>query len=59
MVARVADVKFKDSELESIPLETKLEYILEDLFAAVPGLKRRSAAAMDVEVELTESDQDY
>jgi len=59
MVARAADLKFKESELESIPLETKIEYILDDLFAAIPGLRRFNARNMEEEEEVTESDEDY
>ena len=59
MIGRVADLKFRDSELESIPLEAKIEYVLDDLFAALPGLRRLNARNMDEEEEVTESDDEY
>ena len=34
-IARVADLSFVDSELEELPLEDKLEYLLTDLFPIV------------------------
>ena len=57
MIGRVADLKFRGSELEDLPLQTKIEYTLDDLFVALPGCKRRSAHVDDVQE--TESDEDY
>ena len=56
MLGRVADLKFKGSELEDLPLQKKLEYTLDDLFIT-SGCKRRSANVEDIEE--TESDEDY
>ena len=57
MIGRVADLKFRGSELETIPLQTKIEYVLDDLFATAPGLERRDARGPLAEE--TDSDSAY
>ena len=57
MIGRVADLNFKGSELESIGLHEKIEYILDDLFVIIPGAKRKSGNYEPEEA--TESDSDY
>lgn len=57
-IGRIAHSKFKHSggESASLPLATKIEYLLEDLFAGY-GMQRK-----DVEIaveEFSESDDDY
>jgi len=41
MIGRIADLKFKGSELESIHLANKIEFVLDDIFIAYPGMKRK------------------
>ena len=43
MVGRIAEVKFRGTEMEELTLHKKLEYTLDDLFTACPGCKRKSA----------------
>lgn len=43
MIGRVAEVKFKGTEMGELTLHKKLEYTLDDLFTACPGCKRKSA----------------
>ena len=57
MIARVAHLKFIGSELESIKLHKKIEYIIDDLLALTPGAKR-VVFSYEPEEE-TESDSDY
>ena len=56
MICRVAFYKFKGSDLETIDLMNKVEFILDDILPLV-GMQRVSG---DVEVmEVSESDEDY
>jgi hypothetical protein len=57
MVGRVAHAKFRGSELEGINLAQKVEHILDDLFAVLPGLRRREVNVEEL-VE-SESEEDY
>ena len=57
MLARLAVSKYKGSELEGIGLDKKIEQILDDVFDAIPGLKRKEVNTDEL-VE-TESDEDY
>ena len=58
MIGRVADLKFKESELEKIHLANKIEFVLDDLFTCMPGLKRRDINLID-DIEESYSDEDY
>lgn len=40
MIGRIADIKFRGSEMDSLPLPKKLEFILDDLLTLV-GEKRK------------------
>lgn len=57
MIGRVAYIKFQGSELETIPLHKKIEFIIDDLLALTPGAKRK-IVSYEPEEE-TESDSDY
>jgi hypothetical protein len=57
MVGRAADLKFKDSEQEELPLHKKIEFVIDDLLVLVPGAKRVEVS-FDPEEE-TVSDTDY
>ena len=58
MIGRVAELKYRGSEQEPLPLAEKIETILDQIFVVLgPGVKRKDA---DVDQEvLTESDSDY
>ena len=56
-IGRLAYIRFKDSsEMGSLPLATKIEYILDDIFAGY-GMTRREV--VDIVEEFSESDDDY
>lgn len=57
MIGRAADLKFKDSEQESLELHKKIEFVIDDLLVLVPGLTRK-VVNYDPEEE-TVSDTDY
>ena len=56
MLGRCAASKMSGTELESLPLVTKLEYFLDEMFAAF-GLHRKQVNIQ--QNEQTESDEDY
>ena len=56
MIGRAADVKFRGSELEDLPLYRKIEFILSDIFQHF-GMQA-SPISVDIEEE-TASDSDY
>ena len=58
MIGRVAELKFKESELEEMHLANKIEFVLDDLFTCLPSLKRRQVNLID-NVEESYSDEDY
>ena len=58
MIGRIAHYKFKGSELDDLPLAEKIEFVLDDLFSAVKGLKRKPVVIQE-EFEETASDSDY
>ena len=58
LIGRVASIIFKGSELDELPLNEKMEYVLDDLFTAVKGLKRKPVIIQE-EFEETASDSDY
>jgi hypothetical protein len=58
MIGRVAHMKFKGSDLDTLPLNEKIEFVLDDLFTAVKGLKRKPVVIQE-EFEETASDSDY
>ena len=58
MLGRVAHMKFKGSECDDLPLNEKIEFVLDDLFTAVKNLKRKPVVIQE-EFEETASDSDY
>lgn len=56
MVGRVAHLKFRDSELETLPLKAKIEYVLRDLFA-LPELADGLEESADGEDEMRVRDR--
>lgn len=58
MVGRIADFKFKGTELENIPLEQKIEEILDELFIVLGAGSKRKPVNIEIDEE-TESDSDY
>lgn len=60
MIGRVADHKFQGSELEALPLDRKIEFVLDEVFSALPKEQNTKRQQPDVEIEEeTESDPDY
>ena len=55
-ITRIAELFFKDSELEDLPLHEKLEYLLDDMFKLVGA--KRVKQEIDIE-EFSDSDDDY
>jgi len=58
MVGRIAEFKFKGTELESIPLELKIEEILDELLTVLGAGFKRKPVNIEID-EGTESDSDY
>lgn len=56
LIGRIADFKFNGSELESLPLHSKIEHLLDDIF--VPFNVKRRLVRVEYEEE-TDSDSDY
>ena len=55
-IGRIADIKFRQSSMQNIPLAAKIEIVLDDLLPGF-GLTR---VEVEVEVlEFSESDDDY
>jgi hypothetical protein len=40
MIARVSNLKFKGSELEDLHLSKKIEFVIDDMVAVIPGMVR-------------------
>lgn len=59
MIARVADVKFRSSELEDIGLESKIEQILDDIFVVLGKDAKRKVIEDPDLAENTQSESDY
>lgn len=57
MIARVAQSKFTESELEDIGLNAKIEFVLDDLFKVLG--EKRKPVNIDEEDEGSASDSDY
>ena len=55
-LARVVDLTFQSSELEEIPLEEKLEYLLKDL---LPMVGMTYQVSRQIIMEFSDSDDDY
>lgn len=55
-IARVVTSNFKDSELDELPLDEKLEFILEKLLPLVGHTFQRSRTVIE---EFSDSDDDY
>ena len=55
-ICRIAELFFKDSELEDLQLHEKLEYLLDDMFKLVGD--KRVKQEIHVE-EFSDSDDDY
>lgn len=58
MIGRVAELKYRGSEQESLPLAEKIETILDQLFVVLGPTAKRKEVDVDMEI-LTESDSDY
>ena len=56
MIGRIADLKFKNTDMEGVHLAKKIEFVLDDLLILV-GAERKEVA--DGEEEESESDDDY
>ena len=58
MIGRVAEYKFRGTELEDIGLERKIEQILDDIFIVLGKEAKRKLVEVEYE-ENTQSDSDY
>ena len=56
LIGRIADLKYKHSDLSSLPLAKRIEFVLDDLLALV-DIKRRDVK-IDVD-DQSESDDEY
>ena len=56
LLARIAELSFRDTEMEEISLGEKLEYILEDLLPLVGATRTKQKIIID---EFSESDDEY
>jgi len=57
MLCRVADFKFKVTELDSEPLYVKVGYVIDDLLPLIGVYERNEVDSG--QVEISESDEDY
>lgn len=58
MIGRVAEYKFRGTELENLGLDKKIEEILDNIFAVLGKDAKRKTVDIDLE-ENTASDSDY
>lgn len=56
MIGRIADLKFKITEMERLPLNQKIEFILDELLTFVD--EKRKDVQMQIDEE-SESDDEY
>ena len=57
MICRVADIKFKGTELESINLHTKVGYVIDEILIIIEIYRRNEVDPG--KAEMSESDEDY
>ena len=55
-LARIADLYFKESEMEELDLYEKIEHILDDLLPLIGGFRVKQEVTVE---EFSESDDDY
>lgn len=58
MIGRVAELKYRGSENEPLPLAEKIETVLDQIFVVLGPSAKRKDVDVDMEI-LTESDSDY
>ena len=56
VIARVAELNFKDSELEDLPLFQKVEHILDDILPVIGAERVKQTITVE---EFSDSDDDY
>ena len=56
LLARIAELYFRDSEMEDLQLSEKIEYILDDLLPLVDMTRTKQKIMIE---EFSESDDDY
>ena len=56
LLARIAELYFRDSEMEDLGLSEKIEYILDDLLPLVDMVRTKQKITIE---EFSESDDDY
>ena len=56
LLARIAELYFRDSEMEDLQLSEKIEYILDDLLPLVEMSRTKQKIMIE---EFSESDDDY
>ena len=55
-LARIADIKFKGSEMEELKLAKKIEYVLDDILPIVGETRKEVRIIIE---EFSESEDDY
>ena len=55
-ISRIAELSFRESELEELHLYEKIEYILDDIFPLVGAKRVKQQIVVE---EFSESDEDY
>ena len=56
LIGRIADIKFRGTEVGNLPLNKKIEYVLDELLQLVEA--KRNEVDIDIEEE-SESDDEY
>ena len=56
LIARCAELYFRDSEMEDLLLSEKVEYVLDDLLPIVGGSRTKQKMVIE---EFSDSDDDY
>ena len=59
LIGRTADYKFDKSDLEDMPLDQKLELVLDELFALIKQKRNNENADSDSSVSSGESEDEY
>ena len=55
-IARVAELTFKDSEMEEVPLYEKVEHVLDDILPIIGAERVKQVVSVE---EFSESDDEY
>ena len=56
LIARIADLHFRDSEMDELSLAEKVEYVLDELLPLVESKRVKQKVVIE---EFSDSDDDY